>query len=138
MVPSDFLRYVSQEIHSVGSITTVIIPLSTMCWRAFSISSLASIGTFLYACCTGGIEGSRCMVYSSGMFPVVPKLAGKACFRVIMALTSVVVTWSWEGAMICTLWSEKGIQVAYGLVKGLLNGPEKDLLVTDGPEKDVL
>ena len=31
MVPSDFLGYVSDETHSVGSVTGAIIPLSTIC-----------------------------------------------------------------------------------------------------------
>ena len=50
MVPSGFLGYVSEETHSVGSMTGVIIPWSTMFWRAFSIYSLASVGTSLWAC----------------------------------------------------------------------------------------
>ena len=105
MVPSDILRYVSEETDSVGSVTGVMIPWSTMCWMAFSISSLAPIGTFLWACCTGGIEGSKCMVYSPGMYPIVSKLAGKVYFNPIMSLTTAVVRWSREGTMFCTLWS---------------------------------
>ena len=78
IVPSDFLWYVSDETHSVGSVTGLIFPLSTIFCRAFSISSLASMGTFLQACCTGGIEESTFIVYCPGMFPVVSKLLGNA------------------------------------------------------------
>ena len=67
-MPSDFLGCVSEEIHSVGSVTGDIIPLSTILGGAFSISSLASIETFLHACCTGGIEGSKCKVYFLAYF----------------------------------------------------------------------
>ena len=100
MVPSDFLGYVSEVTHSVGSVTGSIIPLSTICWRPFSISSLASIGTFLHACCTGSIEGTKSIVYFPGLLPVVPKQAGNACFRAIMSLTLAVVRWSWKGTII--------------------------------------
>ena len=55
-----------------------------------------------------GIEGFTCIVYSPGIFPVVVKLVGNACFRAIMSLTSAVVRWSCEGGMICALWSWKG------------------------------
>ena len=51
-----------------------------------------------------GMEGSKHMVFSPGMFPVVSKEVGKACFNAIMSLTSR----SWEGAMLCTFWSWKG------------------------------
>ena len=55
------------------------------------------------------------MVHSPGMFPVVSKLAGKACFNAIISLTSAVVRWPLEGAMLCTLWPWKGTTGAYGL-----------------------
>ena len=53
------------------------------------------------------MEGSKCIVYSPGMFPVVSKEAGKVCFNATISLTSAVV-WSWEGATLCALWSWKG------------------------------
>ena len=78
IVSSDFLEYVSNETHLVASVTGAIIPLSTIFCRAFSISSPASVGTFLWACCPGGIEESIGIVYCPGMFPVVSKLLGNA------------------------------------------------------------
>ena len=87
----------------MGSVTGAIISLLTIFCRAFSISYLASIGTFLQACCTGGTEGSTLMVYCPGMFPVVSKLLGNA-FRAIMSLTSTVVRWSYEMGIVCNLW----------------------------------
>ena len=96
IVPSDFLGYVSDVTHSVGSVTGAIIPLLTISCKAFSISSLASIGTFLWACCTGGIDESTLIVYYPGIFPVVSKLLGDAFFKAIMSLTLAVVRWSCE------------------------------------------
>ena len=83
IVPPDFLGYVSDETHSVGSVTGAIIPLLTIFCNAFSISSLASIGTFLQACCTGGIDESTLIVYCPGIFPVVSKLLGNAFLRLL-------------------------------------------------------
>ena len=80
----------------MGSVTGVIISLSTIFCRAFSISSLASIGTFHLACCTGCIEVSTLIVYCPGMFPVVSKLLGNAFFKTIMSLTLSVVRRSCE------------------------------------------
>ena len=45
------------------------------------------------------------MVYSPGIFPVVSKLVGIACFKGIISLTSAVVRWSCEGVLISALWS---------------------------------
>ena len=39
------------------------------------------MGTFLLACCTGGTEGSRQIVYTPGILPVVPKDWGNAFLR---------------------------------------------------------
>ena len=102
---SDFLGYMSEETHLVGSVTGVIIPLSTIYGRAFSISFLGSVGTLLHACCIGGIEWSTYIVYSPGIFPVVSELAQKVCFNAVTSLTSAVVRWSCEGGPIFTLWS---------------------------------
>ena len=77
IVPSG-LSLVSDETHLVASVTGAINPLSTNFCRDLSISSLASVGTFLWACCIGGIEESTLIVYCPGMFPVVLKLLGNA------------------------------------------------------------
>ena len=109
IVPSDFLGYVNDETHSVGSVTGEIIPLSTIFCSVFSISSLASVRNFpLQAYCTGDIEGSTLIVYCPGMFPVVSKLLRNAFCRAIMYLTSVVVRWSCEIGFVGDLWSCKG------------------------------
>ena len=65
-----------------------------------------------------GMEGSRCIVHSPSMFPVVSNEVGNVCFSAIISPTPAVVRWS-----------------ACGLVKGLLNGPGKGKLAADGPEK---
>ena len=44
-------------------------------------------------CCTGGNEGSKHMVYSPVMLPVVSKLVRNMCFNAVMSLTSAVVKW---------------------------------------------
>ena len=80
----------------MGSVTGVIISLSTIFCNAFSITSLASIGTFLLACCTGCFGVSTLIVYCPGMSPVVSKLLGNAFSKAIMSLTLSVVIWSCE------------------------------------------
>ena len=69
--PSGFWGYVRDDIHSVGSVTGAIITWSTISCRSFSIVSLHSMGTFLLACCTGGIEGPRQIVYTPCILPAV-------------------------------------------------------------------
>ena len=83
IVPSDFLGYLSDETHSVGSVTGAIIPLLTIFCSAFSISSLASIRTFVWACCTGGTDESTLIVNCPGIFPVVLKLLGNVLLRLL-------------------------------------------------------
>ena len=55
--PSGFQGYVRDDIHSIGSVTEVIMPWSTMSCRSFSMASLHSMGTLHIACCTGGRKG---------------------------------------------------------------------------------
>ena len=52
------------------------------------MASLHSMGTFVLACCTGGNVGSRWMVYSPGMLPVVSNDLGNAFLRETMSHTS--------------------------------------------------
>ena len=78
--PSGFWGYVKDDTHSVGSVTGVIMAWLTISCRSFSIASLHSVGTFLLACCTGGTEGSRQIVYTPGMLPVVSNDWGDVFF----------------------------------------------------------
>ena len=105
IVPSDFLGYVSDETNLVGSVTGAIIPLSTIFCSAFSISSLASIGTFLQECCTGGTDESTLIVYCPGIFPVVSKLLGNVFLGLLSLLISAVVRRSCEIGFVGNLWS---------------------------------
>ena len=94
----------SEETHSVGSVTGVIIPLSTilggiyqfLLWLLLVLSCMRAV--------LGALRGSH-MLYSPGIFPVMSRLVGKVCYRVIMCLKSAVVRRSCEGGMICTFWS---------------------------------
>ena len=76
--------------------------------KGFSICYLHSIGTFLQACWTGGMKGSRHIVQAPGMFPVVSNEAGNVYFNATLLWTLPLMRWSWEGAILCTLWSWKG------------------------------
>ena len=78
--PSGFRGYVRDDIHSIGSVTGVIMTWLTIFCRSFSIASLHSIGTFLLACCTGWTEGSRQIVYTPGILPVMSHDWGNAFF----------------------------------------------------------
>ena len=60
-------------------------PLSTMSLRVHSICSWYSMGTFLWACWTGRMEGSILMVYVPDMLPIVLNELGKAHFKVMMS-----------------------------------------------------
>ena len=65
------------------------------------MASLHSMGTFFLACWTGGMEGSRKMVYDPGILPVVSKDLENASLRKMMTCTSCMVKCSCEGAIFC-------------------------------------
>ena len=73
--------------HSVGSVTGVIICWSTISCRVFASFSTFN-GTFILACLTGRIKGSRWIVYIPGILPVVSNDFGKAFLREIISHTS--------------------------------------------------
>ena len=52
------------------------------------MASLHSMGTFLLACCTGEIEGSNLIVYTTGSMPVVSNEWENAFLSEIMSHTS--------------------------------------------------
>ena len=56
---------VTKETRGVGSMTGVMISCSSKWSRAFSMPSVASIGTFLLACYCGYMVWSSLMSYSS-------------------------------------------------------------------------
>ena len=69
-------------LNSIGSVTGEIMPWSTISCRSFSMASLHSMEDLSsYACCTGGKVGSRQIVYSPGMLPVVSKQLGECFFK---------------------------------------------------------
>ena len=86
--PSGLWGYVRDDIHSIGSVSEVIMPWSTVSCRSFSIASLHSMGTLHLAWCTGGTEGSRQIVYTPGILAVVSNDWGKALFGEMMSHTS--------------------------------------------------
>ena len=137
MVPSDFLGYVNEETYSVGLVTGVIIPWSTMCWRAFSISSLASIGTFLQACWTGVLRGPKYSIFSWYVSCCV-KTGWEDMFNAIMSLTLAEVWWSWEGATFWTLWYWKGATGWMWSCKGASKWCWKGVTGEEWPWKGVL
>ena len=53
---------VSEGTQVVGFESGAMTPFRTISFRAFSIWSLYSNGTFCWACCTGGMAGSVLMV----------------------------------------------------------------------------
>ena len=78
------------------------------------------MGTFLLACWTGGMEGSRWMVYIAGILPVVLKDLGKAFLRKMMPHTSCMAEWSCQGLISCTEWSWKGPRGHWWSWKGVI------------------
>ena len=52
------------------------------------MASLHSMGTLHLACCTGGTEGSRQMLYTPGMLPVVSKDWGNTFLSEVISHTS--------------------------------------------------
>ena len=69
-VPLGLWGYVRHDTHSVGWETEAIAPLVTMSVRVHSICSWYCMGTFFWACWTGGTEGSVLMVYVADMLPI--------------------------------------------------------------------
>ena len=97
--PSGFWGYVRDDTHSIGSVTGAIIPWSNIYCRSFSMASLHSMGTLNLACCTGRKEGSRQIVFTPGMLPVVSNDWENAFLRETMCRTSFTVMlapWSWN------------------------------------------
>ena len=124
--PSGLWGYVRDDTPSIGSVTGVIMPWSTLSCRIFSMALLHSVGTFLLACCTVGKVGSRQMVYISGMLPVVSNDLGGCFFKGNYVLGHLLQKywknglvmkffgkeWSWKGLLwpcnditLSTLWS---------------------------------
>ena len=58
-VTSGLWGYVREDTHSIGSVTGAITCRSTISCMIFSVCSWYSFGTYLYACWTGSIDGSK-------------------------------------------------------------------------------
>ena len=110
--PSGFWGgYVNKDTHSIGSVTGVVMPWSTIPWRGFSIASLHSMETFLLVCWTGEQEGSRQIVYTPGMLPVVSNEFKNAFLWYTMSCTSFTENWSCNGAI---FWHWIVLERGYG------------------------
>ena len=78
-------------------------PLLTMSLRVCSICSQNAMGTFCWACCPGGMEGSVLNGIGPGMLPMVSKELGMLASMPICVQTWVVVHWKITLGD-CTLW----------------------------------
>ena len=103
-MPSGLCGYMIDEAHCVGADTGVMICRCSMCWRAFSICSWYSIGTFtlhvelwywrVYAYCIGTWH----VLYSI-------KRLWKCFFDCYNIANIAVVKWSCEIGTLCHEWS---------------------------------
>ena len=101
---------------------SMLISLAVNLYKCLSL--LLACGYF-YGCL--GLAPILCHFITPDMseYMTVSNEPGNACFNAIISWTLAVVRWSWKG-LHCVLYGPgKGLFTACGLVKGLLNCPEK-------------
>ena len=80
-IPSACLGYISEETHGVGAICGRMTLRLHISLSFCSMGFLSSVGTFLCACCTGGMLRFAIMWFLLGKLPVVSKKSGKTSIK---------------------------------------------------------